>query len=217
MMSQRGGTRGPQDGRQKLVWAGLFLVASVVGGLAAGDLGHVPAWKAVLVSVAIAAVVTLVVEYIMPPAKPTAIEGGRRGGSPEMTAPGGAAPGGQVSGNPGPVPRHPAPPLDPAVVRLMQQPAPSDNSWWQPGHGPASRTTKAEAPGARKLSSYMDAALIAQCPDCGSFRLDAQQGEREWHFRCQECRQTWNWLPGSPWPAVHVRPRLRKGQHRPQP
>jgi hypothetical protein len=60
------------------------------------------------------------------------------------------------------------------------------------------------------LSDFLDQALIAQCPRCGSFRVGADNRAAEWLFGCEECGQRWTWQPGSPWPAVQVRPNARR-------
>jgi hypothetical protein len=97
-------------------------------------------------------------------------------------------------------------------VRLLEPQKPATTPWWNSGEpAPAAGApAAAEVPVTSDLSSYLDSALVAQCPNCGSFRMDTDQTAPEWRFRCQECRQVWAWRPGNPWPAIQVRPRLRK-------
>ncbi len=211
-MSQPGGTRGPDERRRGLVfWSALFLLSALVGGFAAADLAHVSTIRAAIVSVLIAAVVTLVVHYSLPrsapnDARPVGQHTGPRGVQ---------GPKGQPPGRPGPVSSIRPAPDQVAVVRLMQQQEPVTKSWWNPGEpksAAGAAAASAEVPITPDLSSYLDSALVAQCPNCGSFRMDTDQTAPEWRFRCQECQQIWAWRPGKPWPAIQVRPRLRKGQ-----
>jgi hypothetical protein len=208
-MSQPGGTRGPDERRPELVWSALFLLSALVGGFAAADLAHVSTTRAVIISVLIAAVVTLVVHYGLPrSARNDARPVGQHTGSREVERPRGQAPGGRGSD-----PSIRPAPDQVAVVRVMQQQESVTKSWWNPGEPrPTAGAAAAEVPVTPDLSSYLDSALVAQCPNCGSFRMDTDQTAPEWRFRCQECQQIWAWRPGNPWPAIQVRPRLRKGQ-----
>jgi hypothetical protein len=104
------------------------------------------------------------------------------------------------------------------VVRVMPlaPQAPAGAEWWQQAGTPVARHTRTEREAAPPLSSYLDSALVVQCPRCGSFLADVRQGPAEWSFGCQECGNKWAWHPGTPWPPVTVRPRLR-GENRPPP
>jgi len=222
-MSRPGGPGGREERRRELVWSALFLLASVVGGLAAADIAHVSAYIALIVSVLITAVLTLLMHY--------GLLNLSRNDNADHTGQHAGGHGTHVLGvRPNPFPpdtdpdRQPLPSGQPdqAAVRLMQQSAPDTPSWWNPKQtAPATAvppaTAAAEVPVAPKLSSYMDSALIAQCPNCGSFRIDADQVAPQWRFRCRECQQIWTWLPGHPWPPIQVRPYLRKGQQQPPP
>lgn len=64
-------------------------------------------------------------------------------------------------------------------------------------------------PAGRDLSCYLGSTLIAQCPRCGAFELDAVRDTTTLAFRCQRCEHGWTWRPGTPWPPVQVRPRLQ--------
>ena len=209
-MTQPGGTRGSDGWGRDLVWSVLFLLAAFVGGFAAADLWHVSTIRAAAVSVLIAVVVTLVVHYALPrPARDDARPVGQPRSPRGIEGPRGQPPGG----------RRPDPSIRPtpdqvAVVRLMEPQEPVTKSWWNQGEptSAAGAAAAAEVPVTPDLSSYLDSALVAQCPNCGSFRMDTDQTAPEWRFRCQECQQIWTWRPGSPWPAIQVRPRLRKRQ-----
>ncbi len=204
-MSQPGGTRGPDERRRELIWSALFLLSSLVGGLAAADIAHVSTIRALIVSVLVAAVVTLVVHYGLPRA---ARNEARSIG--QHTGPHAVPPGSSVADQPSQVPDQPS---QAAVVRLMQPPAPATAPWWNHGETPpAGGAAPAEVPVAADLSSYLDSALIAQCPNCGSFRIDTDARAPEWRFRCRDCKQIWSWQPGNPWPALQIRPGLRKGK-----
>ena len=213
-MNQPGSTRDPDGWGRDLVWAGLFLLAALVGGFAAADLRHVSTIRAVAVSVLVTVVVTLVVHYALPRSAPNDVRPVSQPKSPT----GIEEPSGQVAAG-----RRPNPSIRPApdqpdqvpVVRLMEPQEPVTKPWWNHGEPTAAAGaagTAAEVPVTADLSSYLDSALVAQCPNCGSFRLDTDQTAPEWRFRCQECQQIWAWRPGTPWPAIQVRPRLRKRQ-----
>ena len=209
-MTQPGGTRGSDGWGRDLVWSVLFLLAAFVGGFAAADLWHVSTIRAAAVSVLIAVVVTLVVHYALPrPARDDARPVGQPRSPRGIEGPRGQSPGGR-----GPDPSIRPTPDQVAVVRLMEPQEPVTKSWWNQGEptSAAGAAAAAEAPVTGDLSSYRDSALVAQCPNCGSFRMDTDQTAPEWRFRCQECQQIWTWRPGSPWPAIQVRPRLRKRQ-----
>jgi hypothetical protein len=131
-----------------------------------------------------------------------------------------------VGGSPGQIQHRRDPPrraLEPenkagpdGVVRVMPLAAetPADAEWWQRTGAPVGRHKGTERETAAPLSSYLDSAIVVQCPRCGSFLADVRQGPAEWSFRCQECGNRWPWRPGAPWPSVAVRPRLR-GENRP--
>lgn len=209
-MSQPGRTRGPDGWGRDLVWSVLFLLAALVGGFAAADLWHVSTIRVAAVSVLVAMVVTLVVHYALPrSARDDARHEGQPKSSRRIEESKGQALGGRR-------PDHSTRPAadQVAVVRLMEPREPVAKSWWNAGERTqaAGAAAAAEVPVTPELSSYLDSALVAQCPNCGSFRMDTDQTAPEWRFRCQECQQIWAWRPGNPWPAIQVRPRLRKGQ-----
>jgi hypothetical protein len=71
------------------------------------------------------------------------------------------------------------------------------------------RTDNRPAP---NLSSYVaeGSALVAQCPNCGDFRIDVHRAEQAYAFRCRNprCGEEWRWTPGTAWPSVVVRRNL---------
>lgn len=122
----------------------------------------------------------------------------------------------------------------PQVVAPGARNAPRD--WWDvqaaresPGPGAASPTVpvldpgmagtvtivdptrKNQPPGTSRSASSPEAeAVIAQCPGCGSFRMDGSVRSGNWQFTCPECQHQWDWTPGRPWPEVQVRPDHRR-------
>jgi hypothetical protein len=95
-------------------------------------------------------------------------------------------------------------------------PAGAGSEWWtHPGTPPANPREAQPAGSAPPLSAYVAAgvALVAQCPNCGDFRLDVTRGEPAYAFRCgnPQCRHEWLWTPGADWPAVVVRRNLTGG------
>jgi hypothetical protein len=185
----------------------------LAGGLAAAAIAHESALFAAALSllVAVAAAVALSFGLLDDRRRRSGHQvsepDGHQAGAVQPTAPM------PVPGTPGEVARSmpPAEPVRPAVVRVLQDP--SAPAWWQEQRpaGPARKGGRAAAgPRAVPLSEFLDQALIAQCPRCGSFRVGADNRAAEWLFGCEECGQRWTWQPGSPWPAVQVRPNARR-------
>jgi hypothetical protein len=209
--------RSPVERRRSLAWSALIVVASLVGGLAAAGATQAITHKsdniAVLLSLAVAAIVVVALYFgLLDDKQPESGQqhvsqpDGYRGPLVPPTMPM------QAPGNPGEVPRPlpPPEPVRPAVVRVL--PGPSSPAWWQGqgSAGPAPRGARSTGPRSVPLSEFLDQALIAQCPRCGSFRVGADNRPAEWHFGCEECGARWTWQPGSPWPAVQVRPNARR-------
>jgi hypothetical protein len=96
---------------------------------------------------------------------------------------------------PGPTPAEPAP-VRPGVLTVLQDPAHT-------------------RPHASDLSEFLGQVVIAQCPHCGAFRIDADTQAQDWLFACCGCAYQWSWRPGTPWPEVHVRPAERRRRGRP--
>jgi hypothetical protein len=216
-----GDMRKPEDKQADLAWFALLIVASALGGLAAADITRESNFVAVAVSLLIAAILVFA-HYqgfldprgpareppVGPPAGPTPdrpVDPGMHRIDPGATIP----PSGQR-----PVPDEP---VKPGAVQLVQQQS-SGGGWWE-GHVTApSGGRAAPSPGPRKvdLSQFLDQALIAQCPNCGAFKIDVDNRAAEWIFGCRECRRRWTWQPGRPWPPIQVRPNARGQTDRPR-
>jgi hypothetical protein len=90
----------------------------------------------------------------------------------------------------------------------------SGRQWWTETNATAPKrdgATAISAAPAPPLSSYRaQDAMIAQCPRCGDFRIDAARHGSDYAFRCrnERCGNNWTWTPGTPWPAVVVRRNL---------
>jgi uncharacterized protein (DUF983 family) len=118
---------------------------------------------------------------------------------------------------PGPGYGQPAMPAPPATSSSapghVVLPVEAGGQWWTQNAAQRNNTTAAQPAGpAPPLSTYIakGAALVAQCPHCGDFRLDVHRGEPAYAFRCRNphCRHEWHWAPGTDWPAVVVRRNL---------
>ena len=214
------------------IWAAVIIVAAVIGGLAAADIAGAPALAALLVSLVVGAAAAFWAHVGIPAPEPGTDGPGRqerawpdswadrRTGPPPVTprpTPAGPA---EPAGTPNRTGLSP-PGEDPAwgpdgLVQVMELPGGTSTgrSWWEKPAVTAG--TPGAAPPPAPLSSYLDSAVVAQCPRCGSFGLEVRQGKAEWVFRCDACQHVWAWHPGVAWPAVEVRPR-RRGAHRPPP
>jgi hypothetical protein len=203
-----------------LAWAVLFVVASVIGGLAAADITHESPFVALGCSLLVAAImVAAMYRGLLDRTSPPDNRQARRPYVDERRPP--ALPAGQgwaashpavpdPPGGPRPA-RPPAPdvPVQPGLVRLVQPGA--SGAWWEgqtaAGAGPQEPAPAAVPPA--DLSKFIDKVLIAQCPNCGAFGVDVNDQAPELIFGCQECRHRWTWQPGQPWPVLRVRPSVR--------
>jgi hypothetical protein len=185
-----------------LAWVALVVLASVVGGLAAAaiDHGRVPVGIDVVISVVIGGLIALgavrrLSAVAAVPASPSFAEQTGPGQSPQHG-------GGQA--------RRPGELRDPVLVLPIAGQAGPSSPWWelagkpQPGSAGGRDVLRPH-----DLDRYQDAAFIAQCPKCGAFELDADQGGEAWKFHCCACDCRWSWRPGTAWPPVQVRPKLR--------
>jgi rubredoxin len=100
------------------------------------------------------------------------------------------------------------------VVQLLPVSPGREAPWWDAAQSgpPASGEASRRAP-APDLASYLASTIIAQCPNCGAFRLDFRRARHGWDFRCESCRYTWTWRPDTPWPPVRVAPGRRRELH----
>jgi hypothetical protein len=196
--------RATKDKGPDLAWSALFVVASVLGGLAAADITHESTLFAVIFSLMVAIIMMFALQQGL--LDRTHLAAGQPAGRRDDE--GSGVPhgdhGGQRAG-----PTSPVQPIQPGAVRLMQ-PQSADGTWWKDHVVPAGRNGSPAAPPDASLAQFLDQALIAQCPHCGAFRIDADNRAAELKFRCQECRRQWTWQPGRPWPAIQVRPDARE-------
>jgi predicted RNA-binding Zn-ribbon protein involved in translation (DUF1610 family) len=105
-------------------------------------------------------------------------------------------------------------------LQPIASPTATDASWWEKADGPpALSSQEVLVVPAPELASYLASALIAQCPNCGAFGLEASrlQAGDGWDFRCESCDFHWPWQPGKPWPPVGIRPGRRKQSGPPAP
>jgi hypothetical protein len=217
MRQPSGRARRPEGTEQNLAWSALIVVASVLGGLAAADVTHESTRVALLFSLLVAAIMVVALYQGLVDQRRSLNEqrGGLGPGGP-VADPARAITGGghRLSTETAPPRRQPVLPVQPGVVQLVQR---ADSGAWWEGHTAdrsARPTGSAPAPRAADLSQFLDKALIAQCPNCGAFRIDVDSRRAaELAFGCQECRYQWTWQPGHPWPAIQVRPSAR-GPHR---
>jgi hypothetical protein len=125
-------------------------------------------------------------------------------------------------------PPHPAPPRPNANVPRAREPQATPGvqvvaldaggrarDWWNKS-GPAGPPAGDHRLPAPELASYVasGAAFVAQCPNCGDFRIDMTRGEPAHSFQCRnpDCGARWRWTPGTDWPAVVVRRNLTARQ-----
>jgi hypothetical protein len=210
--------RGPD-----LAWSAALVVASVVGGLAAADITNEPTGWAVLISLVVAAVAVFALfQGWLGEIRPAS--GQHAGPSAGPGQPAGQRGPGQA-GAPRAFPGSPEGVLDeertvqyesvqPTLVRVVQQAG--SGAWWE--GQPPQPAGRAARPASRRveLAQFLGQAVIAQCPNCGSFHVDFKNQAEPWVFWCGECRQQWPWQPGTPWPAIAVRPNARGRTHPPR-
>jgi hypothetical protein len=216
--------RPEQGGPPDLAWSLVVIVAALIGGLAAIPLVHTSVVIAVLVSVAAGGIAILA---LLRPGRSAELPPGRdadTGFGPVSGSRRPAAPPTQVRPRPVPAAAPAAPgqtefdglasgaaPPSETIVQMLPLSQQGNASWWDSAQGappaPSSGAKRASAP---DLSTYMASTFIAQCPNCGAFRLDIRQARNAWDFRCQACEFTWTWQPGTPWPPVRVMPRRRR-------
>ena len=77
------------------------------------------------------------------------------------------------------------------------------------GHRAAQNAPAAPAPPPPELGSYLGDAVIAQCPNCGEFRVDKKRTGDCYTFDCPSCQMRWTWRPGEDWRSIEVAPRRR--------
>jgi hypothetical protein len=226
----------PGDVHRFQRWAVLLVAAALIGGLAAAALTRESVLWAVAFSLIIAAVALCALAGGLlddseasrrPPRKRR-----RPSHSADQPAPARSdlAPPLPRPGQPGAAGAAPARNLDGAAPDIYRSPSPRLGSgtriWWdQPGAEPGALPAAAppaddRVPRHARLpagrAARGDQGQIAQCPECGSFRVDVDtQAVPPWQFGCHECRHGWVWRPGVPWPSVQVKPSARRPAERP--
>jgi hypothetical protein len=84
--------------------------------------------------------------------------------------------------------------------------------WWNRSATSSPTDTSATVTTTRivtELGGYADDALVAQCPQCGEFRVGVEPDGDVLGFHCPSCLHRWTWQPGAPWPGINVTPRRR--------
>lgn len=108
---------------------------------------------------------------------------------------------------PPPQPMHMPPPPLPAAAPA---PKPNDQWWTQTGKPAAVPPPQPETNSVPLKDFDAHRVQIAQCPRCAGFELDVRREGRGYAFECHNphCRNRWEWLPGTAWPATVVRHNL---------
>ena len=202
----RAGVRAARDYRKDGVWIVGFIAASVVGGLAAAAVIHENTTTALLGSVAVAGLVAVALQVGVFDERQADNKSGRHGGGGQVDQP-----------DTQPEPESGGP--DPAQGPPMQWPFPfgtTGQGAQGAGGAPVSPPVRvlqdpatAHATRGMSIADFVGKAVIAQCPDCADFGIDADPRSPRWRFACRACGSQWSWQPGTPWPEVHVRPEAR--------
>jgi hypothetical protein len=177
--------------RPEILWSLLVIAAALIGGLAGTALVRVS--LAVSVGVGGGVIVALAAarrpsrSADQPQARPTA-PGGPVGGQHAESD-------GQTSAD--------------AVVQLLPISPTEDWRDTSPGTPPVPDLA-AERDPVPNLSDYLASSVIAQCPNCGAFRLGIDAASDSWKFRCESCQYTWTWRPGTSWPPIRLAPGRRR-------
>jgi hypothetical protein len=231
----RRAARRPAAGKPRTTWGtyatwAITVAAAVVGGLAASVVGlrHTSLPVAVAVSLVIGVGTAAVT------GRRAAVSGRRPAAVPDAdeTAPAAPAvrrPAGELR-HPHPLPANGGPrpadapataqapvtidtPVTADVLRVLS--GPSAATWWEAARQelpPAASAAHLPPP---QLSSYLETAQVAQCPNCGELTLDATRASGGWSLKCPACSHAWTWRPGTPWPDVTVIPRRRPAPGQP--
>jgi hypothetical protein len=203
----RAAKRTSRDYRADGIWIAGFVVASVVGGLAAAALTHLSTAVAVLAALVVAGVAAVALQAgVLDDRRPDGRRARHGGGGlvdqpdvpPETAANGPDVAQGSPMEWPWPLEAADHGPLNAGgaqarpPVRVLQDPAVTNKTRGM------------------RLADFLGQAVIAQCPHCAGFRIDADTRSPHWRFACRACGWQWSWQPGTPWPEVHVRPEERR-------
>ncbi|HEV7653017.1 MAG TPA: hypothetical protein VGP26_33085 [Actinophytocola sp.] len=209
----------------------LVLVLTAACGLAGGLLAvgllteryeAASVWVPLLIVSGVAVVATAVAFLVLtarpapahrPPAAPPAPQ---RPHAAPRTAPPPSRPWYDATANQSPRPAQrppaaPEPQVAPGhVVLPLEAGNDAGGQWWNKS-APAAAAGH-DSPPAPDLPSHVadGTALVAQCPNCGDFRIDVHRADPGYAFRCRnpQCGEEWRWTPGTPWPSVVVRRNL---------
>lgn len=208
-----------QTGVLLLTAAGGLLGGLLAVGLLTDRFEAASVWVPLLI-VSAAAVLATAVAFLLLTARPAAP------GTHQQRPPATQQPWYQASTapNPPPAPRaqpaapDPVPRPDPGhlVLPLNENAAqPDARDWWNksaPAAAASSGAANQNNQPAPALASYVSdgTALVAQCPNCGDFRIDVRRADPAYAFRCRNprCGEEWRWTPGTAWPSVVVRRNL---------
>jgi hypothetical protein len=230
----------PKDARGFQRWAVLLTAAALIGGLAAAALSHESVVWAVVFSLIVAAAALIALaggllddDADTPHRQPPKRRRPSRHSAdhPVPPQPDPVAPPPSRPDRPGSTVVAPAATPGGAVldVDLAEPPEPASGNrpWWDRPEAPPAMRPAAALPADDRVPQHVRLAApgvtesggqaqIAQCPQCGSFRVGAgTQATPPWHFACHECGRAWNWRPGMPWPSVQVRPNARSSAEKP--
>ncbi len=202
MTSPRRPAGSDSDYPGNLAWTALVVLASIVGGLAAAaiDHGRIPVGIDVVISVVIGGVIAVgALRRLSSMAAAADSSVFMQQSGPDRSRQHG---GGQA--------RRRGELRDPVLVLPIAGQAGPSSPWWELAGKPQPGSAgERDVLRPHDLDRYQDAAFIAQCPKCGAFELDADQGSESWKFHCNACDCRWSWRPGTAWPPVQVRPKLR--------
>jgi hypothetical protein len=183
------------------LFGGILAVVVVTAGTATVDV--VPALLLVIGGAVLAVAVALLLLTARPASPPTAPTHDWHQRLPAVAG---------HNREPVPPPRAAPPQATPGhlVLPLTDAPPSQAREWWNKGApATAANENNRQAPA---LASYVasGAAIVAQCPNCGDFRIDVQRGDPAYSFRCRNprCGEQWRWTPGTAWPSVVVRRNL---------
>ncbi|HEY0453343.1 hypothetical protein [Actinophytocola sp.] len=191
------------------------IVCGVAGGLLAGRFLHVDVWM----WLGGAAVATAVAFGLLTRDTPAPRVRPRPQVAPDLRPAAPPAWHQQTASRSRPAPTSSPPPSPPGhVVLPLPGEAAGPRQWWTETN--TATNTEANTATERNsrpsqlpdLPSYVakGAVLVAQCPNCGDFRIDVRGGGSAFAFRCRNprCGHEWQWTPGTPWPPVVVRRNL---------
>lgn len=124
--------------------------------------------------------------------------------APERTAPPPPGPD-RPAPPPNPFPLAPAPNHDPSAASSNPDPSAGGRAWWT-----EDRSARAAPPAPRLTARELERSVVAQCPNCGDFRLDVAREGHEHAFRCRNprCGHRWSWRADAAWPTTVVRRNL---------